>query len=633
MANNTNNAGKWPKWFPVMFIILVLLAIVVKSNQSSSGGDEHDAISGGGSGNISSIVDGTLGNDPVDNNTENGGGAIDSNAENDILPSVNSGSGNSGELQQITDELPDKSVLSAVPEHLRNNYFLNRKEKGCCKTLSGKVAVAVVMISDSVGQWDNESVSRLQTTLQAGGQDIAAEAAAYQVDLSFSFHYYNAQMTGDICSGDYSNDWQNPALQSAGLPSLDKLHNYLVQTHSAKEAPVVFVFNKTGRAYASNGANEFFVLFAKEKNDGFQHELSHVFGGKDYYYPAEVKTLASGCFPDSVMNKGKTADPLTAYLIGWTDTVADNALQFLQSTNGLTAEYMRQAVKEEAITGYGTKIFDTGTYTGDLVRGECHGTGTMQYNNGGWYTGQWNSNSWTGAGTGKVIYDDGDVYEGEFLNGKRHGSGTYYYSNGGWYKGQWKDGSKTGSGTGKMIYDDGDIYEGELLNGKRHGSGTYNYSDGGWYKGQWKDGSKAGSGTGKLIYDNGGVYEGELLEGKRHGTGTYHYPDGAVYNGAWVSGKRQGTGTIQYTNGGWYTGNWDGDKQAGAGKGKQIYSNGVYEGELYNGKRHGQGTYVWSGGDRYTGQWNNGERHGYGSYTKADGRVTTGTWKNGQFVE
>lgn len=208
-----------------------------------------------------------------------------------------------------------------------------------------KVVSCDVYYTDSVGQWDAESVSQLQTTLQASGQDIIAEAAAYQVDLSFSFHYYNAQMTGDICSGDYSNDWQDPALKSAGLPSLNQLHNYLVQTHSAKEAPVVFVFNKTGRAYASNGANEFFVLFAKEKNNSFQHELSHVFGEKDYYYPAEVKTLASGCFSDSVMNKGKTADSLTAYLIGWTDTVTDNALQFLQSTNSLTSEYMRQEIK------------------------------------------------------------------------------------------------------------------------------------------------------------------------------------------------------------------------------------------------------------------------------------------------
>ena len=478
---------------------------------------------------------------------------------------------------------PRFAVLSDVPKEFRDSYYVSQKELGCCQTMTGKVAVTVVKISDSVGQWDAEATAELEAALENHKKDIENEAAGYHADLSLSIHYYDVSMTGDVCSGEYSRDWQDTALQKAGLPNLQKVHNHLERKYKAKEAPLVFVFNKPGRAYAEIGREEFVVLYARKNFDSFQHELTHVFGARDYYYPSEVKAIAANLFPDSVMNGGTLVDPFTAYLIGWQKELPDVGLQFLQETACFTTEYLKNEGKDQTLTGKGTKQFSNGTYTGDLVRGEPHGIGTMHFDNGGWYIGEWKNGSFSGYGTAKIVNKDGRVYEGELQNGVYHGKGTLRKENGDWYTGQWEAGKMTGSGSGKNTFESGAFYEGEYLNGHRHGQGTY------------------------------------------------HYDTGSVYTGQWSEGKRTGVGTMEYSNGGWYTGNWLDDEKTGQGKAKMVQSSGVYEGEVLDGKQHGQGTYVWTNGETYVGQWTEGKITGYGTVTKPNGSVTTGYWLNGVF--
>ena len=462
--------------------------------------------------------------------------------------------------QTVTQSERDK-ILAAVPEHLHSNYFLVDKSAGCCKTLSGRVAVMVVLVSDSVSTWDETSVSTLKEEFNTYAQDIMAEAASYNTEVSFSFHYYHTKLTGDVASGDYSNDWQDPALSGAGLPALSKMHTYATERNNAKEAPVVFAFNKKGRSYASSGKNEFMVLYSDKGDNTFQHELSHLFGANDFYYPDKVMELATTHLAESVMNSGAVADSLTAYVIGWTDTLSDGAKAFLEQTNDITAEYMSAEHDKQAFTGNGTKVFSNGTYIGDMVRGVRHGTGTMTYNNGGWYTGQWSNGNRTGIGSGKIVYDDGDVYEGEFLDGKRHGKGTYTYNNGSVYTGGWENGKKAGNGSGKEYYENGS-YEGQFYNGKRHGQGTYTYNNGSVYTGGWANGEKSGAGTCKEYYDNG-YYEGQLYNGKRHGQGTYVWNSGDRYSGQWTDGKRTGYGTYTWPDGRSKTGSWQDGKFIG----------------------------------------------------------------------
>ena len=48
------------------------------------------------------------------------------------------------------------------------------------------------------------------------------------------------------------------------------------------------------------------------------------------------------------------------------------------------------------------------------------------------------------AGTGKLVWENGDVYEGEFENGKYNGYGTMKYEDGSIASGNWQKGRKHG---------------------------------------------------------------------------------------------------------------------------------------------------------------------------------------------
>jgi hypothetical protein len=70
-----------------------------------------------------------------------------------------------------------------------------------------------------------------------------------------------------------------------------------------------------------------------------------------------------------------------------------------------------------------------GTYVGARnSRGQRHGYGTMNYDDGSMYEGDWKYNLKDGNGT--FLYSTGPRYEGIWINNKMQGSGIYYYPDG-----------------------------------------------------------------------------------------------------------------------------------------------------------------------------------------------------------
>ena len=272
-------------------------------------------------------------------------------------------------------------------------------------------------------------------------------------------------------------------------------------------------------------------------------------------------------------------------------------MPLLNYSNGT---YVGDVVNGEA-HGSGTFTWNSGnTYTGDFVDGSRTGTGTYTWTNGNTYTGDFVNNSQTGEGT--FSWPNGDVYAGDFVDGSRTGTGTYTFSSGDVYVGDWVDGVHNGTGT--YTYASGDVYEGDFVDGVKHGTGTYAFSSGNVYVGDWVDGVHHGDGT--YTWTHGSVYVGDWVDGSRTGTGTLTWGigpwEGDVYAGDFVDGVRHGTGTYSWTNGNIYTGDWvDGSR---TGTGTYMFSSGdVYEGDFVDGMREGQGTYMWSDGISYTGGW------------------------------
>ena len=90
--------------------------------------------------------------------------------------------------------------------------------------------------------------------------------------------------------------------------------------------------------------------------------------------------------------------------------------------------------------GYrGTKIYLDKTYNGQIWPevDKPHGRGTMTWNTGDVYDGQWRYGKMSGRGT--ITWYDGTSYTGNWRSDKRNGFGTMKYKNGKIAKGNWID--------------------------------------------------------------------------------------------------------------------------------------------------------------------------------------------------
>ena len=79
------------------------------------------------------------------------------------------------------------------------------------------------------------------------------------------------------------------------------------------------------------------------------HELLHQFGAIDLYYPKTVSRWSKQLLGKSIMREydGTIVDELTAYLIGWIDSVSEETFAFLQNTAAITSKEYSKTLKKE----------------------------------------------------------------------------------------------------------------------------------------------------------------------------------------------------------------------------------------------------------------------------------------------
>ncbi len=416
-----------------------------------------------------------------------------------------------------------KELLVNVPEEYKDNYYFKWFGGGSCEAMTGNIHVTMVFVDDSIGQWDSEGKTKYMT-----------EAKARGVTLNITVSYKTARNSTSTLSISNYTDWVKSAIESAELPSQSQMGTKLEKEHEVDHAPVIFCANRDGRCFAKPSdrpkVGEYAVLY--DDTDSLYHEFCHIFGAMDFYYPEEVKELANTHLEGSVMNSGgKKVDDLTAFLIGWTDTLTENAKSFLSGTNHITESYMKSQHADETYTGYvEEKLIGDTVYTGKLVDGILEGKGRKERDGTVW------EGTFKGGllnGQGSYSDKEGNKYVGDFLDGKRHGKGTYTWANGSVYTGSFVNGKMSGQGTIK--WPSGDTYSGAFVDGQRHGKGTYKWATGGVYTGDFVNGKRTGQGTYK--WTNGDTYVGEFLDGKLNGYGTLTYANGKVRKGNWQDGK------------------------------------------------------------------------------------------------
>ncbi|MBR5264026.1 MAG: hypothetical protein IKV50_04945 [Clostridia bacterium] len=378
-------------------------------------------------------------------------------------------------------------VLGAFDIHLDQHLFLQYKDKGNCEALSGEVSILLVFVSDSESSWDPVSRETAESELCREMIRMMDYAEGYGAPLSILYGEWDISVAVDMESNN-SEHWEAPVCAAMGFQSLYDLQMALERDWGVASAPVVFVLNKPGRAAAyssySEGAEEYLTVYSSEYST-FCHELLHLYGARDYYYPMAVSDAAATFLPDSIMLSGDTVDELTAYTVGWTKSLGRQAIGFLRATSHLTQKDLDEAAQAEQLTGYGTKYYaDGGVYIGYMEFGTPVGQGEYYSASGNAYKGEFQNGTFHGYGV--YTYADGAVYEGFFENGTFHGAGMMTWAGGDRYQGDYQNGSRTGQGV--YWWAKGDRYEGGFLNGKLHGYGTYYYASGNVKRGYWEQG-------------------------------------------------------------------------------------------------------------------------------------------------
>jgi len=349
--------------------------------------------------------------------------------------------------------------LPALGVEQQDDFFLRKKNLGSCRELTGEIPLYVIFAAEKGHPWDAARMDQCKKAVEDAASYLKEQAAGYGRSLSLSPAYYMAEGLDHIDAAEYSQVMEQ-ALQQAGLPPQGENSFYL-----ENEIPLLMILNREGRAFSISDShaahNDYLVCYATTASSSYAHELLHLYGARDYYYPDDYHGAAQAYFPDSLMlNSTKTAsiDSLTAYIIGWTDQLDEAALSFLRDTAHITQEDYSQAIHDAGFTGYRIKEYDDQTYIG-----------------------QWETGSWHGNGV--VIWDGGTLYTGQFRNGKKDGYGVLVWADGTIYRGQWADDQRTGQGS--IFWKSGASYTGAFLNGKLHGYGVYIDAEGTVFEGNW----------------------------------------------------------------------------------------------------------------------------------------------------
>jgi hypothetical protein len=180
------------------------------------------------------------------------------------------------------------------------------------------------------------------------------------------------------------------------------------------------------------------------------------------------------------------------------------------------------------------KDYDEFTFTGDLRNGRFTGYGSMHF-------------------------QDGELYIGNFAVGRFNGEGTLYCSVNNWnFNGVFTEG-RVSSGEfqrdegEKVEYERGETadtligaawnYEGVLSELGQNGPGVFTFPDGSVYTGGFSHGLAEGEGR---YADALGrtVYTGVFLGGKFDGQGKYYSLEGWSYEGGFKEGLFDGEGTL-----------------------------------------------------------------------------------------
>ncbi len=229
---------------------------------------------------------------------------------------------------------------------LQNFFLISGRHAGVSTKLRGSIALISIYAHSNTRSWTDSSKRRFEAELHKACAWLESEAKRYGVYLRIQPYVYD--IAAPLCPD--PGQGLHLLFNHFGVSSITQLQKHYESTLQVNEAPLQLVFDYVGRSYAYTQRGsfgfgecpEFSTIYYYYQQDAWStiaHELLHQFGAIDYYFPDRLRQSAERHFRNSVMGVGDNAvDDLTAYLVGWKDSISENSLRFLQDCSYLTPE-------------------------------------------------------------------------------------------------------------------------------------------------------------------------------------------------------------------------------------------------------------------------------------------------------
>ena len=249
--------------------------------------------------------------------------------------------GGSSSVSENVKETLDSQVASARTQNPLH-YALDARNFGPNRKLQGNVMLYCIFVEQGSNTWSEDEMKEMYAGLWKDTAYIEKQAASYGVDVKFSSMYEKVSVPAgedDWYGYLMDNRYNNPA------HDLLEVQGYFEKLYCVDSMPFLFYFNVDGRCFcyqstrSSGWMNELAVYYPSTMSEdrSIAHELYHLYGAIDLYYPKVVKEAAQKRFSKSAMIGGcRDIDELTAYLIGWTDAPEKNAAAFLNDIKNVT---------------------------------------------------------------------------------------------------------------------------------------------------------------------------------------------------------------------------------------------------------------------------------------------------------
>lgn len=236
-------------------------------------------------------------------------------------------------------------LFTATEKAVAEHFALKGRDYGPCDKLLGDTYIILVFVSTPNHPWTKTMKDRVNEVSWSSIAIMESEAKRYSANLHLKFGGLDYSVPYE-----YSRDkqWYQYILDNYhSSEDIAGVIDYYRGSLDQDSVAMIFLFNSWDRSYTvstnrdyPNFSDEYCVIFCDtDMHDNYlTHEVLHLYGAIDFYdYNNEgIQRVAEKYFRDSdMLYVSHVVDELTAYLVGWTDTLSYKATQFLKETEGL----------------------------------------------------------------------------------------------------------------------------------------------------------------------------------------------------------------------------------------------------------------------------------------------------------